>query len=71
MYACDKHFNKCLNLFWCRLDSFRATKSCCPNVPAVRFYLVGTVGHILFVNLQLNLWDFSLNTFKVTKYNVR
>ena len=40
-------------------------------IPAVRFYLVGTVGHILFVKLQLNLRDFSLNTFKVTKYNVR
>ena len=49
--------------FWWRLDSFRASKSCCQIVPAVRFYLVGTVGHILFVKLQLNLWDFSLNTF--------
>ena len=47
-------------------------ESCCLTVPAVGFYLVGTVGHILFVKLQLNLWDFSLiNKFKGTKYDVR
>ena len=57
----------CFGASWIRLEHL---KSCCPTVPVVRFYLVGTVGHILFVKLQLNLWDFSINTFKVTKYNV-
>ena len=46
------------------MDLFRATKSCCPTVPAVPFYLVGTVRNILFVKLQLNLRDISLNKFK-------
>ena len=53
------------------LNLFGAIKICCRSVSAVRFYLVGTVKHVLFVKLQQNLWDFSLNTFKVTKYNVR